>query len=211
MRLPSRSGPRGRSMWSRHSTSRSIRSRENSGGPEHRLFRRPLDPKRAQAAKEDRQVGALRIVGVRAGDAGRTLFIATDPHPADGQLCPAAGAPLGCNYSAREGAPNRKQPMIFPASNGAGTPRRPMPETILNRRVGGLRSTSETTRRLTKGSRPHEASLAFLGQRRAGSHSLRQAPALPESRRHFDCESTGTIEEATLGESQGEPAARQGP
>jgi putative heme-binding domain-containing protein len=67
----------------------------------------------------------------------------------------------------------------------------------------------ETTRRLTRGSRPHEASLALLAQpgRLLCSALLR----LPEGRATLRLESTGSIEEATLGEGQGEPAVEKGP
>ena len=143
---------------------------------------------------------------MRTGDAGRTLFIATDPHPrvaryvlplAALQAKPASGpGDSGAAYDL-----SGVEWGWSPAAADAGDD----PQL-----QGWWPSLDlETTRRLTKGSRPHEACLALLAQ--PGRLMLSALVRLPEGATTFRLESTGPIEEATLGESQGEPAAGKGP
>ena len=67
----------------------------------------------------------------------------------------------------------------------------------------------ETCRRLTKGSRPHEEALALLAQR--GRLVISGLLRLPKGPSTVRLESSGAIDEAMLGETQGEPAAGKGP
>jgi putative heme-binding domain-containing protein len=184
-------------------------------------FEEPIDPAHAQnlvgqsipyyepaegekgAGRRDRQAGALRIVGVRLNDAGRTLLIATDPHPRMARYVLPLGA-LEANSGAKQprdsGAaydlsgvewgwnPAADDPGADPRSSGW------WPALDL-----------ETSIRLTRGSRPHEKSWALLAQ--PGRLVVSALLRLPEAAATVRLESTGAIEEAALGESQGEPAA----
>ena len=67
----------------------------------------------------------------------------------------------------------------------------------------------ENDRRLTRGSRPHEESLARSDK--PGRLAFLRATALPGRKATVRLDSTGSIEEATLGEAQGEPAVAKGP
>ena len=188
-------------------------------------FEKPIEAARAQAlvgqsipyfepaeagkdpARRDRQAGALRIVGVRLSDAGRTLLIATDPHPRMARyVLPLAALEVnsGVKLPRDWGAvydlsgvewgwnPAADDPGADPRSSGW------WPALEL-----------ETTIRLTRGSRPHEESRALLAQ--PGRLTVSALLRLPEAAATVRLESTGAIEEATLGESQGEPAALKAP
>ncbi len=167
----------------------------------------PAGVENATAAKQVRRAGALRIVDVRTGDAGRTLFIATDPHPREARYVLPLGALRVNDDTGRARAPEAAYDLSgvewgwSPAAADAGDD----PQS-----QGWWPSLDlETTRRLTQGSRPHEASLALLAQ--PGRLTLSALVRLPAGAAAFRLRSTGTIEEATLGESQGEPAAAKGP
>jgi putative heme-binding domain-containing protein len=188
-------------------------------------FEKPIDPARAKelvgqsipyfepvqtavgATRQDRQAGALRIVGVRLADAGRTLLIATDPHPrmaryvlplraleANSGTGPARGTGADYDLSGAEWEWNQAadEPGDEPRSRGW------WPALDL-----------ETTMRLTHGSRPHEESLSLLA--RPGRLSISALVRLPVGTATVRLESTGAIDEASLGESQGEPAGQKGP
>jgi putative heme-binding domain-containing protein len=188
-------------------------------------FERPVDPKRAQAlvgqsipyfvpaesidgtGRQERRVGALRIMAVRASDGGRTLSIATDPHPLVARyIIPLAAREAGGNSEkARDAGAAYDLTGVewgwSPAAADAGDD----PQS-----QGWWPSLDlETTRRLTQGSRPHEASLTLQAQ--PGRLMLSALVRLPEGATTVRLQSTGTIEEATLGESQGEPIAAKGP
>jgi putative heme-binding domain-containing protein len=188
-------------------------------------FERPIEPARAQAlvgqsirydepadpakgpGRQDRQGGALRIVGVRIRDSGRTLLIATDPHPRVARYVlplAALGAEPGSKQARDSGAAYDLSGVEWgwnPATDDAGA----------DPRSSGWWPTLdvETSMRITRGSRPHEESLALLAQ--PGRLTVSALVRLPEGTVAFRLESTGAIEEATLGESQGEPAALKGP
>jgi putative heme-binding domain-containing protein len=166
----------------------------------------PGDPLKGPAAKE-RRAGALRIVGVRATDSGRTLKIATDPHPRVARyVLPLAvlqtnpgskqAGDLEAVYDLRgvewEWSPEGADGEAEPRASGW------WPAFDL-----------ETTRRVTKGSAPHEASLALLAQ--PGRIVLSALVRLPQGAARVCLESTGAIDLATLGESQGEPVEEKGP
>jgi putative heme-binding domain-containing protein len=189
-------------------------------------FEKPVDPQRAKTLagqsipyfspaeaengttpRQERRGGALRIVDVRIGDGGRTLFIATDPHPRVARYV----LPLAAFQAKPDARKTQNLEAAYdlfgvewgwsPAAADAGDDPQSQgwwPALDL-----------ETTRRLTKGSRPHDESLALLAQ--PGWLMLSALMRLPEGTTTVRLESTGTIEDATLGESQGEPAAPKGP
>ena len=67
----------------------------------------------------------------------------------------------------------------------------------------------ETTKSLTRGSRPHEECLALLSQ--PGRLVLSTQLILPEGMATVRLESNGEIEDAVLGDAQGEPEAQKAP
>ncbi len=188
-------------------------------------FERPVDPERAKelvgqsiayftpaetangTARQERRAGALRIVGVRVGDAGRTLFIATDPHPLVARyILPLAA--LGANADLRQARDSGAAYDLFGVEWG-WSPAAAEPGDDPQSQGWWPSLDLETTRRLTRGSRPHEEGLALIGQ--PGRLTLSALLRLPEGTATVRLESTGSIEEAALGESQGEPAAAAGP
>jgi putative heme-binding domain-containing protein len=166
----------------------------------------PGDPLKGPAAKE-RRAGALRIVGVRTTDSGRTLKIATDPHPRVARyalpLAVLQSNPGSNQAGELEAAYDLRGVEWEWSPEGADAATEP--------RAGGWWPALdlETTRRETKGSAPHEACLALLGQ--PGRIVLSALVRLPEGTARVCLESTGSIDEATLGESQGEPVEKKGP
>jgi putative heme-binding domain-containing protein len=158
-------------------------------------------------AQADRAVGALRIVGVQIVDSGRTLTIATDPHPRMGRYL----LPVGV-LEVRPGSKPRPDGAVSydlcgvewgwspPAADPGDEPQA----------KGWWPSLDfETTRSQTKGSRPHEECMALLSQ--PGRLVLSTQLRLPEGTATVRLESTGSIDEAILGDAQGEPAAEKGP
>ncbi len=141
-------------------------------------FERPVDPQRAKGlvgqsiayftlaesgngtGQQERRAGALRIVAVRVGDSGRTLFIATDPHPLVARyVLPLAAlqANAGVRQARDSGAAYDLSGVEWGWSPAAAEPGD-------DPRVQGWWPALdlEATRRLTKGSRPHEVGLALL-------------------------------------------------
>jgi putative heme-binding domain-containing protein len=166
-------------------------------------FDRPIDPEAAKVMigqtipyhdirekgsgppPSSRPAGRLRIVGARRLDDGRTLALATDPHPRVARyLLPLPGAtvpydPSGAEVAWSEG----DDPGEGPKWSGW------WPSLDL-----------DETRRLTRGSRPHETSLALFS--RPGRLVLSAWVRLPSGKDTLRIESSGPIEEATLGEAQ---------
>ncbi len=188
-------------------------------------FEQPIEPARAQAivgqtipysapadsergaGRQDRQVGALRIVGVRVDDGGRTLTLATDPHPRRARyLLPLAA--LEANPGAKT---NRDSGAAYDLTGVEWEWNAAADEPGAEPRSRGWWPALdlETTRRQTRGSAPHEKSLALLAQ--PGRLAISSLVRLPEGRATVRLQSTGSIEEASLGDSQGEPAAEKGP
>ncbi len=188
-------------------------------------FEKPIEPARAQAivgqtipyfapadsekgaGRQDRQVGALRIVGVRVDDGGRTLTLATDPHP----RLASYRLPLAA-LEAKPGAkPARDSGAAYDLSGAEWEWNAAADEPGADPQSRGWWPALdlETTRRLTRGSAPHEKNLALLAQ--PGRLAVSSLVHLPEGMTTVRLESTGSIEEATLGESQGEPAAEKRP
>ena len=100
--------------------------------------REPRPPGTKEGGLANRQVGALRIVGVDLGDSGRTLTIATDPHPRMGRYV----LPIGASRRARprKRKRDRRPHTISAESNGDGGRLRRIPATSRGQRAGGRRS-----------------------------------------------------------------------
>jgi putative heme-binding domain-containing protein len=169
--------------------------------------REPRPPEILDGRLADRPTGALQIVGVRLADSGRTLMIATDPHPRMGRyVLPMGVLELSAGSKQRPGSevsydlcgvewvwgPAAADPGEEPKAKGW------WPSLDL-----------ETTRRQTKGSQPHEECMALLSQ--PGRLVLSTQLRLPEGTATVRLESTGSIEEATLGDTQGEPSVAKAP
>jgi putative heme-binding domain-containing protein len=188
-------------------------------------FPGPVDPNRAKAligqsipyfdfnqpnlgtAPAERENGALRIVGVQLADSGRTLTIATDPHPRMARyVLPVGALELSAGSRPRPGS-DASYDLCgvewgwWPAAAGPGEEPKSKgwwPSLDL-----------EATRRQTRGSRPHEECLALLLQ--PGRLVLSTQLRLPDGTATVRLESTGSIEEATLGDTQGEPSTKKAP
>jgi putative heme-binding domain-containing protein len=174
-------------------------------------FERPFDPAAArsmvgrtipyhdsaidgqgQTSGEIRPAGSLRIVGARLADEGRTLLLATDPHPRVAQyrlLLPGATTSYDLSGIAASWSE--------PDDHGDGP-----------KWTGWWPSLDlDATRRLTHGSRPHEIGLGFLT--RPGILLLNAWVRLPAGKVAFHVESSGPIEEFTLGDAQGSPPNKE--
>ena len=164
-------------------------------------FEVPADvpgPGQAPAAKPS---GALRIVAARLVDEGRTLVLATDPHPRVARyFLPVPTGGQGPGSKSPEGATvaydlTGVEVAWSEPDNPAGEPRWSgwWPHLDL-----GL------TRRLTQGSKPHEAGLALLD--RPGRLIVSALVRLPRGNLVLRIAASGPIEEATLGDARAEPA-----
>jgi putative heme-binding domain-containing protein len=132
-----------------------------------------------------RPAGRLRIVGARLVDDGRTLVLATDPHPRVAHyFLPLPGAMIPYDLTGIEAAWSQgDDPAEGPKWSGW------WPSLDL-----------ESIRHLARGSRPHETGLALLS--RPGRLVLSGWVRLPKDRVRLRVESSGPIEEATLGDAQ---------
>ena len=141
--------------------------------------------------------GALRIVGTRWTDGGQTLVMATDPHPRVARyllpLLPPSRGPASktlndstvtYDLTGVEATWNAQDdPPDSPTWSGW------WPELDL-----------EATRRLTRGSRPHETGLAHLSQ--PGRLTLSTLMRLPSGKVTLRIDASGPIDEAMLGDTQ---------
>jgi putative heme-binding domain-containing protein len=145
---------------------------------------RPDVPGQASPAKP---LGALRIVGARLIDDGRTLVLATDPHPRVARYRLPLAA-VAYDLAGVEAAwSERDDPPDSPSWSGW------WPQLDL-----------EPTRHLARDSKPHEAGLALLS--RPGRLTLSALIRLPAGQVTLRIDASGPIEEAMLGDAQaGEP------
>jgi putative heme-binding domain-containing protein len=159
----------------------------------------PVVPGPRQAAPA-RPSGALRIVAARLADEGRTLVLATDPHPRVARYSlpvPTMGsgpatksqvaASLAYELTGVEAAWSEPD-------DPGGEPRWTGWWPHLN---------LDLIRRLTRGSKPHEAGLALL--ERPGRLVVSALVRLPPGTVVFQLDASGPIEEATLGDARAEP------
>jgi putative heme-binding domain-containing protein len=150
-------------------------------------------------AQEPRRSGSLRIVGARLTDAGRTLTLATDPHPRLATyLLPmsevAGDAAAKASYAASSGYDLAGVEATWAPDNG--------PDAQPLWTGWWPRLDLEATRRLTRGSRRHEEGLALLAK--PGRLTLGSLVQLPEGTITLRIESSQPIEEAILGDAQAE-------
>jgi putative heme-binding domain-containing protein len=139
-----------------------------------------------------RPAGTLRIVGARLVDDGRTLVLATDPHPRVAVYrLPLPGATFSYDLTGIAVAWSEPDdPAEGPKWSGW------WPSLDL-----------DATRRLTRGSRPHETGLALLS--RPGRLLLSAWVRLPPGKVTLRVESSGPVEEAMLGDAQAEGPSRE--
>jgi putative heme-binding domain-containing protein len=134
-------------------------------------------------------VGSIRIAGARLIDDGRTVVVATDPHssPAVYRL---DHAPAGKTTMIREYSLTGVEAAWYPAQeNGDGEPswKGWWPDVSV-----------EETRRLTRGSAPHERGLALLDK--PGRLVLSTLVTLPAGKFTVHLEASGAVSEAMLGD-----------
>ena len=149
-----------------------------------------------------REAGRLCIVGVQIGASGRTLKMATDPHPTDGAMScrwsrPGRTGLKTGEWSWRLHTTSAGQMGMEPASAEPGEePRglvavaRPRNDEALDERLAAARRKRGSARK------PGRMALS--------------AVTLPQGTATVRLESTGLIEECILGETQGEPKAAKG-
>jgi putative heme-binding domain-containing protein len=152
-----------------------------------------FDPVRSGAGEPSAvaPLGALRIAGTKLVDQGRTLLLATDPHPrvARYELLQAplrqAGKSIIYDLSGVEAtwSAAKDEAAAEPAWKGWW----PDPDV-------------EATRRLTRGSAPHERVFAMIEQ--PGRLTLSTLLSIPQGETTVRIEAGGAIPEATLGDEQ---------
>jgi putative heme-binding domain-containing protein len=143
------------------------------------------------APPSSKPAGHLRIVGVRQRDGGRTIVLATDPHPRVARyLVPLPASPVPYDLTGAEAAWSE-------GDAPAGDPKWSGWWPALD---------LDATRRLTRGSPPQETGLALLS--RPGRLVLGAWLRLPSGMVTLRIESSRPIEEAMLGDAQ---AAGQAP
>ncbi len=145
-------------------------------------------------------LGSLRIAGVRLADQGRTLLLATDPHPriARYELIlgpkrePAKVVSYDLSGVEADWSSSKDDAGAEPAWKGW------WPDLDL-----------DATRRLTRGSALHERALALLEQ--PGRLSLSTLLSLPPGENMVLIEASGALSEVTLGDEQPVVDPRPGP
>jgi putative heme-binding domain-containing protein len=148
-----------------------------------------------------RPSGALRIVAARLVDEGRTLVLATDPHPRVARyFLPVA------RVGHDEVSKSRAEAAVAYDLTGVEVAWSEPDEAAGVPRWSGWwpHLDSGVVRRLTRGSKPHEAGLALLD--RPGRLVLSALARLPAGTVVLRIAASGPIEEATLGDARAEPA-----
>jgi putative heme-binding domain-containing protein len=162
------------------------------------------DP-RSDRSASSAPAGALRIAGSRLADDGRTLLLATDPHPRPARyLLPlparepagvaALPAPGEATYDLTGVEANWSQ-----EGDAGDEPRWSVWWPLLD---------FEAARRLTQESRRHQHGLALFT--RPGRLVLSTLLRLPAGTVTIRIDASGPIEDTTLGEIQAEPSAPPG-
>jgi putative heme-binding domain-containing protein len=144
-------------------------------------------------------VGSIRIAGARLIDAGRTVVVATDPHssPAVYRL---DLAPTGKTRMIREYSLTGVEAAWYPAqenADGEPTWKGWWPDVSV-----------EETRRLTRGSAPHERDLALLDK--PGRLVVSTLIKLPAGKITLHLEASGAVSEAMLGDEASRGQAEAG-
>jgi putative heme-binding domain-containing protein len=154
----------------------------------------PYFPPKATSATQSvplLPIGSIRIAGARLIDDGRTVIVATDPHSS-----PAAYhldlAPAGKTAMIRQYSLTGVEAAWYPAQeNGDGEPswKGWWPDVDV-----------ASTRRLTRGSAPHERGLALLDK--PGRLVVSTLVKLPAGKVTLHLEASGAISDAMLGDEQ---------
>ena len=166
-----------------------------------------LSPDRVASLPPPRQRGSLRIVASRLIDDGRTLELATDPHPllARYVLPPVDAVEIGHQ-------PNGLGSKFGYTLNGVAVTWAPLAEGLDADGWSGWWPVfdSDTVRRLTIGSRPHEKGMARL--QHAGTLTMSSLIQLPQGKITITFSSNTAIDDLTLGDAQAElmPAEKPG-
>ncbi len=150
-----------------------------------------FDPARGTAADSSvaAPLGTLRIAGVKLDDEGRTLLLATDPHPRIARyelvLGPPPGKVVSYDLSGVEATwtAGNDDAGAEPAWKGW------WPDLDV-----------DATQRLTRGSAPHEKAFALLKQ--PGRLTLSTLLSLPPDECSVRIDSSGAISDVTLGDEQ---------
>jgi putative heme-binding domain-containing protein len=174
-------------------------------------FDRPVDPALAKwfigqtipysAGPAARPSGTLRIVAARLIDEGRTLVLATDPHPRVARyFLPVARMGHG------ENSKSRPEAAVAYDLTGVEVAWIEPDDAAIEPRWSGWWPHLDlgVVRRLTRGSKPHEAGLALLD--RPGRLVVGGLVRLPAGTVVMRIAASGPIEEATLGDAQAGPA-----
>ena len=185
-----RSGRRVRLNWSWRS-----RVRRSLCGPPLSSASRSLTSTRLRGGAEGSSaaapLGTLRIAGAKLLDEGRTLLLATDPHPRVARYELVLG-------------PTRKagQTFVYDLSGVEATWSAMTDEAGAEPAWKGWWPDLDVdaTRRLTHGSAPHERALAMIEQ--PGRLTLSTLLSLPPGETTLRLEANGPISEATLGDAQ---------
>jgi putative heme-binding domain-containing protein len=143
----------------------------------------------ATGSAPDLPIGSIRIAGARLIDGGRTVIVATDPHssPAAYQL---DLAPVGKTTMIRQYSLAGVEAAWYPAhENGDSEPswKGWLPDVDV-----------ASTRRLTRGSVPHELGLALLDK--PGRLVLSTLVKLPAGKVSLHLEASGSLSDAMLGD-----------
>lgn len=162
-------------------------------------------PSLPETKLNDRVSGHLRIAAIRLVDENRTLVIATDPHPRIARY----SLPLPARERGLRPGAKGDPPAVYDLSGvevtwteEGGDDARPVHTRWWPR------LDAELTRKLTRGSRPHDALFDQLRQR--GRLVVSTLVRLPKGAVTLRLDCNQTIDEATLGESQGEPVDAAG-
>jgi putative heme-binding domain-containing protein len=144
------------------------------------------------SARSQKPLGSIRIAGTRLIDEGRTLILATDPHPR------AARYILPLNARDRAGVTYELAGVEANLSPIADQTAAPLwsgwwPELD-----------ADSLRALSRGSRPHRDGLAQLSKR--GRLTLSTLIRLPNGRVTITLEASGPVEETMIGDIQAEAA-----
>jgi putative heme-binding domain-containing protein len=153
-----------------------------------------------------RPLGSLRIVGARLTDAGRTLTLATDPHPRLARYVVPLSATWGNPPINRSAAGETSYDLsgVEVAWSDEGSP------DAQPRWTGWWPSLDlKAIRRLTRGSKRHEDGLAILAK--PGRLVLSALVRLPKGNVTVYIESSQPIEEAIVGDVQAELTATTTP
>lgn len=152
-----------------------------------------FDPAREAAFKPSAAVplGTLHIAGVKLADQGRTLILATDPHPRAARYTIDLG-PMQQSMKLQSYNLSGVEAAWSAAKDDAGAEpdwKGWWPDVDV-----------EVTRRLTRGSAPHERLAALIQQ--PGQLTLSTLVSLPAGETTLRIDSSGAISDATLGDEQ---------